>query len=33
MEALILKAFFTVVAVYLLMYGGLALYFKYKNKE
>ncbi len=33
MEALILKAFVTVVALYCAMYGGLALYFKFRKKE
>ena len=33
MEALIIKAFIAVVALYCAMYAGLALYFKYRNKE
>lgn len=33
MEALIIKAFIAVVALYCTMYAGLALYFKYRNKE
>ena len=33
MEVLIIKAFIAVVALYCAMYAGLALYFKYKNKE
>ena len=33
MKILILKAFIAVVALYCAMYAGLALYFKYRNKE
>ena len=33
MEALIIKAFIAMIAPYCAMYAGLALYFKYRNKE
>lgn len=33
MEALIIKAFIAVVALYCAMYAGLALYFKYRKRD
>lgn len=33
MDALIIKAFMAITASYCAMYAGLALYFKYRNKE